>query len=495
MTHSSVLSDLIDLNSALRSDQDAGLDEKKQRDRHIGQRLQAHRRKPASQIRGWLGQVDIEGLHRDGERAAQLYHTLCLLLVILGVLTGWGLARAVLHYTGNEPINIVNALGLLILPQAILLLLWILSSLPVKIPLLSSLQSALRFLNPGRLARYLADLLPGKSRQSLSVLWDAENMTVMAPAARWLFSFWSQLFSLSFNIGLLLAAFYLILFSDLAFSWSTTLDLDSATFHKMLDTLSWPWHTLFPDAVPGIELVELSRYYRLEDAAIGNGVASAETAARLGQWWPFLLAAIICYGLFPRSLTLLISWFRFRHHLLHALPRLPGAPELLARMNSPLVSTSAQQPETAAEFDTSAIGGESKSGSYGLDCALVDWSGAIHSSDEITGQLQVLGIHPQEFLHAGGIKSIDQDSRTIVSLCKLRPEGVAVVVKAWEPPLLEFLDFIQTIRGKCNKRQPLIVLLWGGQEGVSERDIETWRVTLQQLKDPDLYAEPLEPVA
>ena len=43
-------------------------------------------------------------------------------------------------------------------------------------------------------------------------------------------------------IGVLLAAFYLISFSDLAFAWSTTLNLDAETFHSMLNTLSWPWH-------------------------------------------------------------------------------------------------------------------------------------------------------------------------------------------------------------------------------------------------------------
>ncbi len=495
MTHSSVLSDLIDLNSALTlsSEQEIGLDRKKQRDRQIGQTFQQYRHKPGRQIRGWLGQVEIREWPRDGGSAARFYQVLCLSLVIAGILAGWGLTRAVLHYTGDEPINIIHTLGLLVVPQVILLLFWVLSLLPVRILFLDTLLSALRLLNPGRLTHYLADRLPGKNRHGLSVLWNTENQTVLAPAARWLFSFWSQLFAFSFNTGVLLAAFYMISFSDLAFAWSTTLDLDSAMFHEILGTVSWPWHTLFPEAVPSAELVELSRYYRLEDVSLGNGPLSPEIATQLGQWWPFLLAAIACYGLFPRLLTLLISWSRFHHHLLLALPRLPGAPELLARMNSPLVSTSAQQPETAAGFDTNAIGGKSKSSGYGLNCALVSWSGAINNADDIAGQLQTLGIRVQGLLPAGGTRSTDQDGNTIVSLCGSRPEGVAVVVKAWEPPLLEFLDFVQSIRRKCHKRQPVIVLLWGGSEAVSDINLETWQVMLQQLKDPDLYTEPLGP--
>jgi hypothetical protein len=489
MTHSSLIGDLIDLNSALKSDRSTDSEEKKQRDRAIGQALQQQRDSPAKQLRGWLDQARISSWKRDGHHAAQLYHVLCVILVFAGLATGWGLARAVLYYTGNAPINIVNALGLLVLPQIILLLFWLLATIPNRIPLLSSLQSALRFLNPGRLARHLARLFPARSRQSLSLVWDTEYATALAPATRWLFSFWSQLFSFCFNIGVLLAAFYMISFSDLAFVWSTTLNLDSTTFHHMLNVLSWPWHTLFPNAVPSPELVEISRYYRLEDGSLRNAATASELAVQLGQWWPFLVTAIICYGLIPRLLTLLISWLRFRHHLAHGLPRLAGSPELLARMNSPLISTSAPQPETAAEFEAGTTYVSSESRNYGLKCAVIDWSGSGVNSESVAIQLQTMGISSQKFLMAGGTRSTDQDNATIVSLCNLKPEGVAVIVKSWEPPLLDFLDFIHSIRGQCNRQQPIIILLWGGRDGVAGRDRETWQLTLRQLKDPDLHIE------
>lgn len=487
MTHSSLIGDLIDLNSALKSDRSTDSEEKKQRDRSIGQALQQQRNNPARQLRGWLDQASTGAWQRDGHHAVQLYHVLCVILVFAGLASGWGLARAVLYYTGNAPINIVNALGLLVLPQILLLLFWLLAIIPNRIPLLGSLQSALRFLNPGRLTRHLARLFPARSRQSLSLVWDTEYTTALAPATRWLFSFWSQLFAFCFNIGVLLAAFYMISFSDLAFAWSTTLNLDSTTFHHMLSALSWPWHALFPDAVPSPELVEISRYYRLDEASFGT--AASRLAVQLSQWWPFLVSAIICYGFIPRLLTLFISWLRFRHHLAHALPRLPGSPELLARMNSPLISTSAPRPETVAEIDAGSDFGAPESGSYALKCAVIDWSGTGINAESAAKQLQTMGISCLDFLMAGGTRSTAQDNATIVSLCNLKPEGVAVIVKSWEPPLLEFLDFIQNIRAQCNRQQPIIILLWGGRDGVSGLDRETWQLTLRQLKDPDLHIE------
>jgi hypothetical protein len=496
MTHASLLTDLIDLTAALRSDSACDLDTRKLRDRKIGQALQQQRNSPAKQLRGWLDRVQIQGWKRDGHGGAQLYHLLCVVLVIAGLASGWGLARAVLYYTGERPINIFNAIGLLVVPQILLLLFWLLAAVPRTLPLFSSLQSALRFLNPGQLARRAATLFPPHGRHSLEVIWDPANALVMAPAARWLFSFWSQLFSVWFNIGVLAAVFYLISFSDLAFAWSTTLKLDNATFHRMLLTLSWPWHSVFPDAVPSLELIDISRYYRLDQGSLGSAGAAAGSAAQLGGWWPFLVAAIVTYGLLPRLLTLLVSWFRFRHHLGEALPRMPGAPELLARMNSPLISTAARRPEKAADRFSSIDTSPQETPIGGIQCTVIDWSASVGSVDNrhaLVSRLRALGIEPLDFLAAGGVRSTQQDAAVIAALCSDATTGVAVITKSWEPPLLEFLDFLRSVRDRCSRRQAIVVLLWGGRDGVAERDRETWRSTVRQLKDPDLHVEALGP--
>jgi Protein of unknown function (DUF2868) len=491
--HTSLLSDLIDLNAALQVDKSLDQDARKQRDRKIGRGLQPQRNNPEKQLRGWLDRVQIKGWKRDGHAGAQLYRVLCVLLVVAGFASGWGLARSVLYYTGDRPIYIFDALGLLVVPQILLLLFWVLAAIPRKIPLLSSLRSALLFLNPGRIAQRIAGLFPPHSRQGLEAVWDPGNAIVMAPAARWLFSFWSQLFSVWFNIGVLAAVFYLISFSDLAFVWSTTLSLDNGVWHRALVTLSWPWHSVFPDAVPSTQLIEISRYYRLEEGSLGSPGVAPAVAVQLGGWWPFLVAAIVCYGLLPRVVTLLVSWFRFRHHLGKALPRMPGAPELLARMNSPLVRTAARQPEKAARSSAPSDAAGQETPLAGVKCTVIEWSASVVSVDDrqaIEPRLRAMGIEPLKFLSAGGTRSTQQDDATVATLCRDTTAGVAIITKSWEPPLLEFTDFLRSVRVRCNRRQAIIVLLWGGREcGVAECDREIWRSTLRQLKDPDLHVE------
>jgi hypothetical protein len=239
--------------------------------------------------------------------------------------------------------------------------------------------------------------------------------------------------------------------------------------------------------------VEVSRYFRLEGGSLGNDSAASVLAIQLGQWWRFLLAAIVCYGFAPRLLTLIISWFRLAHHLGHALSLLPGAAELLARMNSPLVSTAALEPEHAAVVEATPVSNLPDATDYELKCVVISWSGAADQSGDLTEQLSTLGIESQAFLAAGGVKSMQQDSATIESLDRSEPEGIAVIVKAWEPPLLELLDFIGSIRARSDHQLPIIVLLWGGDAPVTAQHRDTWQITLQQLRDPDLHVETLGP--
>ena len=247
---SPLLADLIDLSEALDNDHVIDLEKRKRRDRGIGRELQHWRNKPASQVRTWLHEVYPSASRKNGQQGVHLYHVLCVALLLAGLLTGWGLASVVLFYDGTQPINIVNAVVVLVLPQILLLLVWLLAAIPGRLSLFRHLGSTLGFLNPGRLAGHLAGIFSGKENQGLTMLWHPDNGAVLAPAARWLFSFWSQLFAFSFNIGVLTSAFFLVSFSDLAFVWSTTLTISNETFHQLLTTLSAPWAMLVPDAVP-----------------------------------------------------------------------------------------------------------------------------------------------------------------------------------------------------------------------------------------------------
>lgn len=489
MTHSSLLGDLIDLTEVLETDLATNLEERKQRDRKIGQSLQHYRNKPAAQIRTWLHEINHSPADKKGAQGVRVYHLLCLALIVTGLITGWALASAVLFYDGNQPINIVNALVVLVLPQILLLFLWLLAAMPWRLPLLNNIRASFAMLNPGRLAGQVAALFSGSDGRGLGELWSPDNAATLAPSARWLFSLWSQLFAVSFNLGILASAFFLVSSSDLAFVWSTTLNISSEAFHRFLTILAAPWAGFIPDAVPGAELVAKSRYYRLEEGSLAGTREIPRLAIELGQWWPFLIAAVSFYGLLPRLVTLAISWIRFRHHLRKALCNLPGSPELLARMNSPLVSTHAAGSEPELKLTKGPIAGDSVVKNYALRCPVIDWSGACHDVKDLSSALSGMGVEPLEQLRAGGRQTTEQDQELVTSLCQRSLEGACILVKAWEPPMLDFLDFVRDLRRQCGQKKPIIILLWGGAHGLTMADRETWQLTLGQLADPDLHIE------
>jgi hypothetical protein len=106
-----------------------------------------------------------------------------------------------------------------------------------------------------------------------------------------------------------------------------------------------------------------------------------------------------------------------------------------------------------------------------------------------------MGIEALQFLGAGGRQTTEQDQELVASLCRRGPEGVGILVKAWEPPMLDFLDFVRDIRLQCGRKKPVLVLLWGGQDDVTAPDRETWHQTLARLADPDLHVESIGPAA
>lgn len=485
MTLSSLLATLVDFHHALETDRVTPLERRKARDRRMGATLERWRRQPDRQIRAWLDTLEPAPPFGRGHHAAQLALWLAVALALTGLLSGWGMARVVLHYDGSAPINLVHVLAVLLVPQWLLLAVWLLAALPRPLPGLQSLRDSLRYLNPGRLARAAA-LRFGGGQPGLEILWQRDNAVAMAPAARWLLSYWSQLFAVMFNLGVLATLFYLVSFSDLAFGWSTTLDVAPQQAHGVVQTLAWPWHGWLPEAAPGLPLVEDSRFFRLNDDA-----ADDVAVARLGAWWPFVAIVIALYGLLPRLITLWVSRLRLRHHLRKALTRLPGAPELLARMNSPLVATASPSPEPV-QAPTAHISPNAPPPTRSLRCNIATWS---HKPDDTTLQraLRTRGIEAVARAVAGGARSIADDLATAEQLCARDVDGVAVVAKAWEPPLLEFLDFMRALRERCGAGQPLIILLSGDGRPVADEERAVWEQTLATLKDPELHVETLEP--
>ena len=104
---------------------------------------------------------------------------------------------------------------------------------------------------------------------------------------------------------------------------------------------------------------------------------------------------------------------------------------------------------------------------------------------------------PAEVLAAGAPHTPEEDRETVRKAAAVSEGGgVIVLVRAWEPPLEEFLDFLGELRSGLPSAAPVIVAAVGVGEDLLPSpptgfQMEAWRRTLAALGDPWLSVRPL----
>jgi hypothetical protein len=298
---------------------------------------------------------------------------------------------------------------------------------------------------------------------------------------------WSQLFAVAFQLTAVAASLVLVVFTDLAFGWSTTLTtgdaaLDAQRVHRVTSRMAVPWSWAVEDAQPSLALIEESRYYRVASEPV-----SRAQAARLGGWWKFVILTMAVYGLGPRLLTLALARSRLRAAARAVVIMAPGVSALLRRIHRATIETRATESE--ADYD-SAMRAERPEHALprasGNIRAVVNWS-------EVPVNATVLAA---EFPHArvfgaGGATSVQEDIALAKRLGQLPGGGggdVLVLVKAWEPPLMEFLDFLKTLRSALGGETMIVVYPVGlddsgGLGPAAPAQLKLWRGKLAGIGD------------
>lgn len=437
----------------------------------------------------WLDRLRSAGYPLPGSTVASVFRVQLLVLSLAGLAVGWGVAAALFHYDGESPINVVHVLAVLVGLQLLLLLLLGLASLPRRcsriIPGLSVIQDILAWLSPGQITRTLARRLPASVQGTFGETvgrwrWDAWSGRIL----KWAAVVSAQTFGVAFNLGALAAALYLVTFSDLAFSWSTTLVPDYERGRRITTALATPWARWLPEAVPSKDLIQSTLYYRQAR------VPPVENPAKRGGWWPFLVASIATYGLLPRVLLLGFGWWRF-HRTLRGAFTVAGADGVMDRLTTEAISTQAIQAESAGA-DTSETTPASDAAVPAGRYWVINWSGVEVNPARLRSEFdRRWGCGVIDLLAAGGGSGTASDNSTIKRVSdEPNSDGVIVLVKAWEPPVLDFLDFLSELRKQMGSGRNLMVVLLGldadGVGAARDVDAEQWRRRLRTMEDEDL---------
>lgn len=464
--------------------------ERRRIDRAIGSR--ATTSDGLALVRLWLAEAPSPGLADRIRRLAPAFRALAVLIGSAGLLLGWAAASTLLSLEGDEGrINIVVALVVLVLLPA---LFWLLSLLgwlvwPLRRASGRDRPTLGEWLRTGLLGGLALRVLPQSIREDVGLVLGRVTTQgrLYADVQRGQLLLWTQLLGSGFALGALLATLGFVVFTDLAFGWSTTLEIEAEPVHRIVHTMALPWAWLWPEAAPDLELVQATRFFR---------VASPQQAARIdplvyGAWWRFLVMAIAVYGLLPRLVTAGVISLWLSRATTRAMDLTPGVDRLLDRLTTPFVDTRAPMAETGAGSGLQASwtplvdlgewwqarlreGGEPR---------LIRWAGVGEEDvKEAIGPFAAEAADATEAAgigEAGGHRSLEEDAALVQESGADRAPRV-VCVRGYEPPLLDLLDFLTDLRETMGPDRGLAVLLLGGRA----EDVSAWRRKLASLGDP-----------
>ncbi|CAK8714508.1 DUF2868 domain-containing protein [Candidatus Electrothrix laxa] len=537
------IADLIDLEFFLNQDNGEDLDSLAARDRKIYTELPSVTQgsPPPQLLRAWLSsrreilcQEDDDALSgRTWQETLYLFFGVAL---FAGLFSGGGLAFSFLSYSGREPVNVAAYFTVFVLVQAILFFLLAGSAFFRRIQRKNIIESSLLYRLLHRLfSRILHKIISGvqkKTSQKVSaetqLKWSSYSSTIKQIRQRhgllFLRPFFLvvQVFGVCFNTGVLAATLFKVIGADLAFGWQSTLQVTPASVHNLVHWIALPW-SWFPNAfIPTLSQIEGSRL------VLKEGIYHLINAD-LTSWWPFLCLSVLCYGLLPRLVLLIVVSVQ-QYQDLAGLDFQQGYfRQTLHRMRTPQVSTAARtEPRisgaAAQKSDTApdTVTAEPVLGNKDIGQAIgqtqeVD-SGFPPPSASALPLAPIIALIPDELLPDCSSSELQQQigHRLGYTLSQLLPfwtldqneeeeqaalkdaikqnesSDVFVLLEAWQPPIEELFSWLKQLRNTIGPA-PVILLALVGKPSpqtiltqVQPQHLQTWQQKTTALGDPGL---------
>jgi len=454
------LASATDIPDWLEQDRQLSWEDRVERDRAIDQRLEGNSRQNTDRVLAWWSEVEPKGdVHSSGEILAKIFSRVSGLSIIMGLLAGVILASSLLRYDGSQPINVLVLLVVLIVLPIVLFLLSLL------IPIFSS-SSLFNDLNIGKM---LFTYIKQKSVVLSSFFSSSRSDQAKDVLLRWKLLLCSQQFGIALAIAALLTLLVKLSISDLAFGWSTTLDIKASVLSPWIQTLAAPWSIWFPEAVPSQQLIEDSRFFRLE-----NGVSEL-SATTLTGWWKFIAMCLLVYGVGFRLLAGMVANRKYNKSIESLLMQHSEIEALLDRFN---VENNTKNAAPVVSAKQSAVNHSNQLVLKTADL-MISWNDVL-PQERVKEYANCIEITSEDILNLRG--------KLLEKFSKNRVNTIHVITKSWEPPLLEFHDLILSLREIYGSETTISIQpISATQTNPESVDVEIWRHSLEKLQDSKVY--------
>jgi Protein of unknown function (DUF2868) len=481
------LRDVIDFETQLSRDAIRPTQQLASRDERLLRSIGKVPGNPARLVVAWLHLLRAQGSDSfPGHQVEVAVRLVRFGAILAGLLLGWGSIAAVLGIDGSRPVNVWHFLLIFVVAQAILLGM-LLSSVVLGIGRGKTDLGPLLEVVAG-LVRRVAGWTTRRSRVLRQ--WEAlagrlqVRRSLYSHLQPWLLLELTQSFGVAFNLGAVSGALGYLLFTDIAFYWSTTLTwLSPERFHGITSALARPWSSIFPDAVPSLFLVQATQYSRMAGAYVSPHDLRGVPPELPGGWWSFLLAALVTYGLLPRLLALGVAVGQFRWRLARLPFDDPDSKSTLRRLLGLVDDGSAGVPSAAGSRRSDPA-----------TCDLVRWRDAVSTKEVELWLRRALGLSIHRTLSAGAFPYEGDAGLVLGARPGQRP--LILLAEVFEPPDKALARFLLAARAATSPTTDVRVLLASVTESglgpPPPADVALWNDFVRRLGDPYIRAEPLE---
>jgi len=291
-----------------------------------------------------------------------------------------------------------------------------------------------------------------------------ENFKIDKKILKFLIILRSAVFSLSFGVGLLIGFLIIVFTQDIAFGWSSTVNISSKAVFNFLNFFALPWKNFLPTFAPSLELVESSKFFRLN-----SNFLDAQT---LALWWKYLFLVTLTYSVILRGIVFLISYYFYKKTLKEVI--LNDSKEFIKAFKNPIISIKSDNKNST--INAALKGGLQKTDKLSYDAVII----LNGTKNEALIFLDSLNLEPKTIYSAG--INLDDDKKILQKDFK----EVLLIVKSWDIPTFDFLDFIKSV---AKKAKVTIVLAGLKENGFkpSGDEVLIWESKLKELNSGNIF--------
>jgi hypothetical protein len=462
---------------------------------------------------------------QPGQIIKEIFQLSQLLVIFLGLLCGWAIGFSFFHYSGTEPLNVFSFLAIFILSQIFL-------TLTLLISTFFRIKEGIRFPPPllyKLLAKGFLCLLQMSKKKTLEKLTASQRLsfeatlgTLVGKKEYGALLYWPlfsqiQLFGICFNLSLLAVSIFNVIVTDLAFGWQSTVQFSNEAIHSFVQLLAIPWSWIISHPYPTLAEIEGSRII------LKDGIVELSTPDLI-SWWPFLLSALLVYGLLPRIIFFAAGLYLKKNKISKIQFTHSTHDSLFQRMLTPHVTTQAEpekpeekrtncpsppstnvrdseKTEDSRNHDELPANVESMESHIANNKLTIFIAADIFHScpeQELTTIITRKGYGITETICFG--EDIEQDLTILQNLSQSKikkSSGVLFILEAWMPPISDFTLFLQDLRnvlpapiqfriGLIGKPTPKTIFT-----PVEKSDFDVWNKKIISLGDPHLRVEHL----